>query len=61
LSQQSEPSAGWAQQAPLFSSFDVLGVQQALSLAGCAQQLAAVSSVFFSNVVIVCVSIFFSV
>jgi hypothetical protein len=61
LSQQAVPSAGWAQQAPLCASFDTLGVQQALSLTGCVQQLAAgscVSSLFFSNDAIVCVSIF---
>jgi hypothetical protein len=61
LSQHADPSEGWAQQAPLFSSFDDDGVQHALSFAGCAQQAVSTtgSSVFFSSVAIVCVPIFF--
>lgn len=38
LSQQADPSAGCAQQAPLFSSLLLLGVQQAAPLVGVEQQ-----------------------
>ena len=38
LSQHAAPSAGWAQQAPLFSSALLLGVQQADPVEGCEQQ-----------------------
>ena len=38
LSQQADPSAGCAQQAPLFSSTVLLGVQQAVPFDGCEQQ-----------------------
>jgi hypothetical protein len=47
LSQQDDPSSGWAQHAPLFSSFVSLGVQQtAAPLLGVQQEEA---STFFST------------
>jgi len=44
LSQQADPSAGWAQQAPLFSWAFLLGVQQGPWSAGVEQQPADAST-----------------
>lgn len=48
LSQQADPSTGCAQHAPLFSSFDSLGVQHtAATFVGAQQDDAAAASFFF--------------
>jgi hypothetical protein len=49
LSQQAEPSAGWAQHAPPLSSLVSLGVQQTAALFFGAQQGAAATVSLFSN------------
>jgi predicted PurR-regulated permease PerM len=55
LSQQEEPSAGWAQHAPPLSSGFSLGVQQTEALFLGAQQEDTASS-FFSTVTLLLVS-----